>query len=176
AKWFTLPAALYFFFKFLLNKDWKQIKNLLIYLGVPILVLLVSPLLYLPNYIDLYISWISSSKTALPYQPPEYVKLIIFGGIFLIYLILRLRKADLLEITFFSVIVMFSIMFWRRPYVRYLTPLVLYGHLKTNENIMTIDLNLKITRVHFRIGNHLFTYILSGLGCIVAIAIIIFVF
>ncbi|MFX1498508.1 MAG: hypothetical protein ACFFBH_13355 [Promethearchaeota archaeon] len=175
AKWFTLPAAPYFFFKFLISKDWKELKRILIYLGLPILILLISPLLYLPNYIDLYIGWISGSKSALPYQPPVYIKLILFGGIFLIYLILRIRKADLVEITFFSVIVMFSLMFWRRPYVRYLTPLVLYGNLKTNENILTIDLNLKITRIHFRIGNYLFTYLLSILGCLVAIAMIIFI-
>ena len=176
AKWFTLPAAPYFFLKFLLSKDWKEIKRILIYVGIPILVLLISPLLYLPNYLELYIVWLTGSSYIVIIQVPTYIKLIIFGIIFLLYLILRVKKADLLEITFFSIIVMFSIMFWRRFYVRYLTPLVLYGHLKIYENIFTIDLDFKITRIYFRVGNHLFTYALSILGCIASIAIIIFVF
>jgi len=173
AKWFTLPAALYFFLKFLFSKDWKETRKILIYIGIPILVFLISPILYLPNYIDLYIGWLFGTSI---YPVPIYVKLALFSGIFLLYLLIRVKKADLLEITFFSVIVMFSIMFWRRLYVRYLTPLVLYGHLKTNENIFTVDVDFKITRVHFRVGNHMFTYALSILGCIASIVIIILFF
>ncbi|UCC19262.1 MAG: hypothetical protein JSV62_14340 [Promethearchaeota archaeon] len=175
-KWFTLPAAPYFFIKFLLEKDWKEMKKFIIFLGVPILIFLVSPLLYLPNYIDLYTGWLSGSNIPIFNEISIFVKLGLFLAIFLGYLIIRIKKADFLEITFFSIVVMFSIMFWRRLYVRYLTPLVLYGHLKTNENIFTIDIDFKIIHVNFRVGNNLITYGFSILGCLAAIAIIIFIF
>lgn len=171
-KWFTLPAAAYFFLKFLFKKDWKELKKIFIFIGIPIVIFLISPIFYLPNYLDLYIGWLSGTEEAAFYNPPLFIKLILFGGIFLIYLIFRARKADLLEITFYSIIVMFSIMFWRRTYIRYLTPLVLYGHLKTNDSIITINL----PKLQFKVGNHMFTYILSILACLVSIAIIIFIF
>ncbi len=176
AKWFTLPAAPFFFIKFLFEKDWKEIKKFLVFLGIPIFVFLISPILYLPNYLDLYTGWLSGSTLSTFEEVPLLIKLGFFGVVFLSYLIIRLRKADLLEITFASIIVMFSILFWKRPYVRYLTPLVLYGHLKTNENIFKIDIDIKIIHAKFKVGNHLFTYGFSILGCIVAMAVIIFVF
>ena len=175
-KWFTLPAAPFFFIKFLFEKDWKELKKILIFLGIPIVVFLISPILFLPNYLDLYTGWLSGSTLSTFEEVPLLIKLGLFGAVFLIYLIIRLRKADLLEITFASIIVMFSIMFWKRLYVRYLTPLVLYGHLKTNENIFRIDLDFKIIHVKFKVGNHLLTYGFSILGCLAAIAVIIFVF
>ncbi len=176
AKWFTLPASPFFFIKFLFEKDWKEIKKFLVFLCIPIFVFLISPILYLPNYLDLYTGWLSGSTLSTFEEVPLLIKLGFFGVVFLSYLIIRLRKADLLEITFASIIVMFSILFWKRPYVRYLTPLVLYGHLKTNENIFKIDIDIKIIHAKFKVGNHLFTYGFSILGCIVAMAVIIFVF
>ncbi|MFX1325004.1 MAG: hypothetical protein ACFE8N_08605, partial [Promethearchaeota archaeon] len=147
-----------------------------IFLGIPIVVLLISPLFYLPNYLDLYTGWLSGSTISIFEEVPLFIKLGLFGAIFLGYLIIRIRKADLLEITFASIAVMFSIMFWKRLYVRYLTPLVLYGHLKTNENIFKIDIDFRIVHVKFKVGNHLFTYGFSVLGCIAAIVVILFVF
>ncbi|KKK55231.1 hypothetical protein LCGC14_3076650, partial [marine sediment metagenome] len=175
-KWFTLPAAPFFFIKFLFAKDWKEMKKFIIFLGLPIIVFLISPILYLPNYLDLYTGWLSGSTISTFEEVPLFVKLGLFSAVFLGYLIIRLRKADLLEITFASIIVMFSIMFWKRTYVRYLTPLVLFGHLKTNENIFRIDLDFKIVHAKFKVGNNLFTYGFSILGCIAAIAVIIFIF
>ncbi len=176
SKWFTLPAALFFFLKFLFEKNWDEIKKFMIYLVIPIIIFLISPILYLPNYLSLYINWLSGVNTTLFQGIPIFIKLIPITVIFLLYLLFRVKKADLLEITFFSIIAMFSIMFWSRFYVRYLTPLILYGHLKTNNNIFTIDVDLKISRIYFRVGNHLFTFTLSLLGCVAAIAIILFVF
>ena len=172
-KWFTLPAAAYFFFKFLFKKNWKEVKRVIIFIGIPIIIFLISPIFYLPNYLDLYIGWLSSTEAAALYNPPLFVKLGLFGAVFIGYMIIRIKKADLLELNFFAIIVMFTILFWRRTYVRYLTPLILYGHLTTKDSIFTIDINLKITRIYFRVGNHLLTYILSILGCLVSIAIIL---
>ncbi|MHA2393660.1 MAG: hypothetical protein ACXAEX_17115 [Promethearchaeota archaeon] len=175
-KWFTLPAAPYFFIKFLFEKDWKEMKKFIILLGIPIVVFLISSLLYLPNYLDLYTGWLSGSNISSFEEVPLFIKLGLFGVVFLGYLVIRFKKADLLEITFASIIVMFSIMFWKRLYVRYLTPLVLYGHLKTNENIFTVDIDFRIIHAKFKVGNHMFTYGFSILGCIAAIAVIIFIF
>ena len=174
-KWFTLPAAVYFFFKFLFDRNWEEMKKIIIYVGIPIFIFLISPIFYLPNYLDLYIGWLASPDYASIYNPPLIFKLLLFGAVFIGILIFRIKKADLLELTFLSIIVMFSILFWRRTYVRYLTPLILYGHLKTRESIFTIDIDFKIARVHFQTGNHLLTYFLSILGCVASIAIILFV-
>jgi len=173
-KWFTLPAAAYFFFKFLFSKNWREVKKIFIYIGIPIIIFLITPIFYLPNYLDLYIGWLSSAEEAALFNPPLIFKLLLFGAVFVSYMIFRIKKADLLEITFFSIIVMFSVLFWRRTYVRYLTPLILYGHLTAKESIFTINIDFKIARVHFQTGNHLLTYFLSILGCLASIAIILF--
>jgi hypothetical protein len=43
------------------------------------------------------------------------------------------------------------------------------------EDIFTLDINVKIIQINIQIDNNLLTFALSVLGCIVAIAIIIFV-
>lgn len=178
-KWFTIPAAPLFFFKFFFEKDWEEVKKVIIYISTPIIIFLIGPIFYLPNYLDLYTSWISGSQGAggqgIPLELPIYIIIIPFIVLFVGFFLLRLKKADLLEITFFSIIIMFSIIMWTRLYIRFLTPLIFYGHLKTKENIFTIDIDFKVMRAHFRVGNHLLTFALSVLGCIVAIAIIIFI-
>ena len=90
-------------------------------------------------------------------------------------MLLRIKKADLLEMFFFSIVVMTAFMFWVRPYVRYLTPLILYGHLMIKEDILHIDIDFKIIHPDFYMGNHMLTYALSIVGCIIAIGIIIFI-
>ncbi len=175
AKWFTLPAAPFFFFKYLFKEDWEEIKKIFIFIGIPIAIFLISPIFYLPNYLDLYSNWLSNSGVKEMKNIPLYIKIIPFITLFALYFLFRLKKADLLEITFFSIILMFAIMFWSRPYVRFLTPLVLYGHLMVKEDIFTLDINVKIIQINIQIDNNLLTFALSVLGCIVAIAIIIFV-
>ncbi len=175
AKWFTLPAAIYFFIKFLYQKNWNEIKKIILFIGTPILIFLISPILYFPNYLNLYLMWLSESNATGGTQIPLIIKILIFSLIFTGFLIIRLKKADLLEIIFFSIILMFSIMFWARPYVRYLTPLIFYGHLKIKGDILIIDFNIKTTRIYFKVGNNLLTFTMSILGCIAAIIIIIFI-
>jgi hypothetical protein len=176
-KWFTLPAALYFILKFILERNWKELKKLLLFMGIPISIFLISPIFYLPDYLSLYLGWISGRKGIYPIisDIPLIVKLVIFIGVFLLILFFRIKKADLLELTFLSIIVMFSIMFFSRPYVRYLTPLIIYGHLKTKENLIKIDLDLRFTDLKITLGNNFITYFLSILGCLLSILSIIFI-
>jgi hypothetical protein len=175
-KWFTLPAVPLIFLKFLFEKNWNEIKKIIIYFGIPIFIFLISPIFYLPNYIKLYAAWINMSQSAhaIPITLPIYIRIIPFTVLFVGYTLLRIKKASLLEITFVSIILMFTVMMWARLYLRFLTPLVFYGHLKTKEDIFTI--NIDFMNIHFRVGNHLLTYGLSILGCIGAIGIIIFIF
>ncbi|TFF87799.1 MAG: DUF2029 domain-containing protein [Promethearchaeota archaeon] len=175
AKWYTLPVAVYFFLKFSYNKDWIETKKVIIFIGIPILAFLILPIFYLPNYLDLYDHWFTLSQT-FDITIPLYIKIIPISALFVIYLIFRLRKADLLEITFFSIALMFSFEVFAKAYVRYLTPLVFYGHLRTNEQIFIVDIGYKNNRMNFNIGNHMLTYFLSILACIAAILIILFLF
>ena len=103
-------------------------------------------------------------------------KIIPFFTVFILYLLLRLKDADRIEITFVSIILMNLIMLWSNLFVRYLTPLILYGHLKTKDNIIKININLKFTRIKFKVGNHFLTFIFSIIGCFIAFLIILFIF
>lgn len=176
AKWYTLPVAPYFVAKFLLEKDWSELKKVFIFIGVPIIIFLISPIFYLPSYLDLYKNWLSIPDSSSGDIFLFSIKLIPFFTAFTLYLVLRLKEADNIEITFFSIILMNLIMLWSNLFIRYLTPLILYGHLKTKNNIIKINLNLKFTQVKFRIGNLLLTFIFSIFGCIAAILIILFIF
>ncbi|TFG22040.1 MAG: hypothetical protein EU532_14690 [Promethearchaeota archaeon] len=176
AKWYTLPAAPYFIIKYFLEKEWSELKKIFLFIGIPIIIFLVSPIFYLPNYLDLYFNWLSITDSSYENMFLFYLKLIPFFTVFILYLVLRLKDADRIEITFVSIILMNLVMLWFNLFVRYLTPLILYGHLKTNNKIIRINLNLKVIRIKFNIGNHLLTFILSILGCIAAILIIIFIF
>lgn len=176
AKWYTLPAAPFFLIKYILEKNWNEFKKVFIFICAPIFIFLISPVFYLPNYLDLYKNWLYINESSPNSIFLLSVKLIPFLVVFTLYSLFRLKNADRLEVTFFSLLLMNLIMLWFNLFIRYLTPLILYGHLKIKENARTIDLNLGITRVNFKIDNHFITYLLSIMGCIFSILIILFVF
>jgi len=176
AKWYTLPAVPLIFLKYFLEKDWTEIKQFLTFVGIPIVIFLISPILYLPNYLDLYLAWFIEDEGSRFQGIPIYVKILPFVILGAAYIILRIKKADLLEMSFFSIILMTSVMIWARLYVRYLTPLIYYGHLKTNKKLFEFDVDFKIIKMDINVGNHLLTFAMSLVGCVIAIAIILFVF
>jgi hypothetical protein len=176
AKWYTLPAAPYLLIKYFMEKDWDNINKIIAFIGIPLFVFLISPIFYLPNYLDLYIRWLSIPSGENGNYIYFSLKFLPFIGLFFLYLTFRLKNANNLEISFFSIILMNMIMLWSNLFVRYLTPLILYGHLKTKTQIFSVNIDFKFKIIKFNAGNHMLTFILSIIGCIIAIAIIIFKF
>ena len=176
AKWYTLPAAALIFLKYFMEKDWNEIKKIFTFIGIPIIIFLISPIFYLPNYLDLYYDWFIREEGSTIQGIPLYIKVLPFIVLTLLYLIFRMKKADILEMSFFSIVLMSSVMLFVKLFVRYLTPLIYYGHLKTNKKIFEFNADFKIIKIKIDVGNHLLTFILSVIGCIVAIGIILFVF
>jgi hypothetical protein len=168
-KFYTLPVLGFFFLKFLLEKDWKEMKIFLI-CAIPIVfVLLISPVFYIENYFRVYILWNELGEDVLPL----YVRLIIIAVISLGYLFLRFKKAGILELTFFSIFVMAIFLFFSKPFIRYFQPLLIYGIL-TPYVFFTFTLNLGFIKRKIEFDNHLLVFYSSFILVGVAYLIIIF--
>jgi hypothetical protein len=179
AKWFTLPFFPLIILKYLMVKNWGELRKIFIYIGTPVLVFLILPVLFLPNYINLYTDWMFNTQTNdIAYALILNVAIFAFLPtailfIFLLPVILsKLEKGDMLIIVFISIILMSVLIFFVNVFVRYLVPLIFYGHLKTKEEIFIID--LKKINIKFKVGNHLLTYLLSIFGCFIALLLVIF--
>jgi hypothetical protein len=170
-KWYTLPFFLLVFIKYIRETNWKELKQFIIYAGIPIFIFLVSPILYLPNYLDLYFDWLSGHE--LTANIPIYFKIIPFLILLLIGTYMT-KRFDLLDITAFSFFIMVSIFWWSRLYVRYLAPLIYFGHLFIHEEIFSYNLKLFHKERKLVINNHHLTFIFSFVGVISLIFIALY--
>ncbi|TFF96526.1 MAG: hypothetical protein EU547_06335 [Promethearchaeota archaeon] len=170
-KWYTLPLLFFIFLKHLLEKDWNQMKKFIIYSGVPIFIFLLSPIFYLPNYLDLYLSWLSGHS--ITSSIPFYVKIIPFV-ILLIIFTFKIKKFDFIDLIFISIILMVTIIWWSRFYIRYLAPLIYYGHINTNESLFSFKMEVSDKQWNFSLNKHSLTFIISILaaGFVILIAIL----
>ena len=168
-KYYTIPALGFFFLKYSMEKNWKQMKVFILIIAPFLLLLLVLPLfLYepfrvaffqYPNYGDL----------------PIYIRIIPIGSIFLLYTIFRLRKAKEYEIIILSILSMGTFLFFSYPYVRWFQILLFYGILTQKELILSFKINLKFFKREIKVDNHLATFYLSFIGVLLAVIFIIFV-
>jgi hypothetical protein len=170
AKWYTLPFLIIVFIKYVREKDWKEMKQFIIYTGVPIFIFLISPFLYLPNYLNLYIDWLSghaySATIPFHFRIIPFVILIFIG-------FYKARDFDLLDITAYSIVIMVSILWWSRLYVRYLAPLIYFGHIFGPKEIYSFQIRISDKVWELKINNHVLTYISS---CIAVIFLVIIAF
>jgi len=170
-KWYTLPFLFLVFIKYIREKNWKEMKIFILYSGIPIFIFLISPIFYLPNYLNLYFDWLSGhSYTA---SIPPYLKIIPF----LLLLVIgtyKIKDFDLLDITILSFLMMVSVQWWSRFYVRYLAPLIYFGHIFTHEEIYSFELNIFDQKRRLTLNNHSLTYIISIIGVIFSILIAIY--
>ncbi|MBD3212128.1 MAG: hypothetical protein GF311_05905 [Candidatus Lokiarchaeota archaeon] len=171
AKWYTLPFLLLVFIKFFREKDWEEMKHYIFYTGIPIFTFLISPVFYLPNYLDLYTDWLSGH--AYTAAIPLYYKIIPF----LILLAIGCYKAkdfDLLDLTAYSILVMVSILWWSRLYVRYLAPLIYFGHISKPKEIYTFEIKISEQVWELKVDNHVITYLSSCIAVFFLIIIAIY--
>lgn len=169
SKIYTLPSIGFLFLKYLIEKDWDEMKKFLIGTIPIIFIFLVSPVFFIENYLNLFFAWNQMGEEVLPL----YVRLIPVGVIGLSYIFLRLKKAKTLEITFFSILFMVTFMFFSQPFIRYFQPLLIYGIL-TPYVFFTFTLNLGFIKRKIVFDNHLFVFYISFILVGLAYLIIIF--
>lgn len=169
AKLYTIPVLGFFFIKPIIEKNWKELKIFLITTIPIIIIFLFAPIFYWENYFQLFSFWNQRGEAVLPL----YIRLIppaIIGGY---YLIFRLRKTDLFEMTFVSILIMAVFIVFSNPYIRYFQALLFFGILKTRE-FFTFELNLGFFKREITVDNNLLVFYSSFVLVGIAYLIIIF--
>jgi len=169
-KWYTVPIMFFIFLKHILEKDWKEMKKFIIYFGIPIFIFLISPIFYLPNYLDLYLSWLSGHSVTS--AVPIYIKILPFLLLLIIFTY-KIKKFDFIDLLFISIILMVTIIWWSRFYIRYLAPLIFYGHINTNESILSFEMKVSDKKWNISLNKHSLTFIFSifAAGFVILVAI-----
>ncbi len=163
AKLYVLPALAIFLLKFLINKEWKEIKILLIS-TIPILVVFfVFPLLFWEGYIEFYLGWNAQGEQYFPL----IIRIMPAIVILTLFLMFRLKKASMLEILAVAVVVMASFMYFSNPFVRYFQSLIFFGILQY-KLYFTKEIDFRLFKREIVFDNHLITFYLSFLGVLIA--------
>ncbi|MFX1313903.1 MAG: hypothetical protein ACFFHD_15035 [Promethearchaeota archaeon] len=172
AKYYTLPAVGFFFIKFIIEKDWKEMKIFLISTIPILLFIIVIPTFLFPQISSGLLDWYNTGTGAII---PLFIRLIPIAIIFIVYTVVRLKSASKLEIIIISTIAMASFMIFSYPYVRWFQSIIFLGILNEKE-FFTLHLNFKIIKREIKVDNHLLTFYLSFIGVILAVLFIIFVY
>ena len=171
AKIYTLPVLGFFFLKFIIERDWKELKMFLITTISVLFLFLIVPIFFGENFLLTYLYWNARGETLIPL----YIRLIPVSILIILFLLFRLKKADIFEIIIFSIVVTASVMFFSNPFVRYFQPLLFYGVLKHKE-FFSFKLNLGIIKGKITVDNHILTFVLSIFAVVLAYLVIILVF
>lgn len=168
AKLYALPVVGFFFIKFLIEKDWDEMKIFLIS-TVPILFLfLITPIFYWEDYLEFFLIWNWKGEVSIPLYIRIIPPIVIFG----LYVFIRFKNADIFEITFVSIFVMALFIFFSAPYIRYFQPLLIFGILKTKE-FFSFKLNLGFIKRDINVDNNLLVFYSSFILVGVAYLLII---
>ena len=169
AKIYTLPIVALFFLKFIVEKDWDEMKKFLITTLPIILIFLVTPIFYVEDYIGIFFNWNEVGEASFPLIIRILPALAITG----VFFVFRLKKADLIENLFVSISITAMFMFFTVPYLRYFQPLLIFGILK-EKNFFTFNLNLGIIKKEIKFDNNLLVFYSSFILVAGAYLIIIF--
>ena len=170
AKIYTLPVLGFFFLKFMIEKDWEEMKIFLISTIPVISVFLIAPIFFWDKYLFTYLFWNEQGEAAFPL----FIRIIPVSIIVILFLLFRLKKADLFEIITVSIVAVASIMFFSNPFVRYFQPIIFYGVLKSRE-FFTLRINLGKIKGELEVDNHIITFVLSIFAVFIAFLMIIFI-
>lgn len=171
AKIYPVLVIGFFFLKFIIEKDWKELKVFLITTISVLFLFLIVPIFFGGNFILTYLYWMGRGETIIPL----YIRLIPVSILIILFILFRYKKADLFEIIIFSIVVTASVMFFSNPFIRYFQPLLFYGVLKHKE-FFSFKLNLGIIKGKITVDNHILTFILSIFAVMLAYLLIILVF
>ena len=171
AKIYTFPVLGFFFLKFIISKDWKELKMFILSNILVLGVFLLLPIFFGENFLLTYLFWNARGETFIPL----FIRLIPVSILVLLFLIFRLKKADLFEIVIVSIVATASFMFFSNPFVRYFQPLLFYGILK-HKDFFSFKINLGFIKGKISVDNHIVTFVLSILAVLLAYLVIILVF
>ena len=135
-----------------------------------VIIFLILPIFYWENYFFFYTSWVQKGELVLPL----YLRVITVAFLSGLYILFRLRKAKLLEITFVSIFVFAVFMFFSNHFIRYFQALLFFGIL-TSREFFTFKLNLGFIKRDIKFDNNLLVFYLSFVLVGVAYFIIIFI-
>jgi len=172
SKYYSLPAVVFFFLKYLFEKNWKEMKIFIVSV-VPILtIFLLIPIFLTDWFINVLIEWALLGTGA---AFPIYVKVIPPLMIALLFIFLRLKKSDAFEISIISTIVTASFMIFSYAYLRWFQLIIFYGILK-EKDFFTLNVNLGFLRREVKVNNHLITFYLSFIAVFFAYLLIVFLY
>jgi len=166
-KYYTIPALGLFFIKFLLEKDWTEMKTFILTIAPVILIFLILPFFFLDFFREAFLTYSTTAPT------PFIIRFIPAGLMVLFFIFFRYKKAEPLEIVIFSTIIFGSYLFFIYHYVRWFQWIIFYGIL-TQKEFFTCNLNLKIIRRKVEVDNHLLTFYLSFIGVLFSFLFIIY--
>ncbi len=170
SKYYTLPALGFLFIKMLYDKNWKDIKQLILTISPILAGFFLIPLLIAPKYGNELMQWYQIGS-----ETPFYLRIIPAIIILALFLVFRIKKADLLEIIIvFSIMAMGTFMFFSYPYLRWFQSIIFFGILKS-KTFYTLNLNLKFVQFKIKIDNNILTFLLSFLGVLLSYLMIIFI-
>ena len=171
SKIYTIPFIGFFFLKFFIEKDWKEMKVFLLTTISVLFLFLIVPIFFGQNFLITFLFWNTRGETVVPI----YIRLMPVVVLTILFLLVRLKKADLLEIIIFSTVVTASVMFFSNPFVRYFQPILFYGILKHKE-FFSFNLDLGIIKGKISVDNHILTFVLSIFAVVLAYLMIIILF
>lgn len=169
-KYYTLPAVVFLFLKYLIERNWKEMKVFIISIAPLLAILLIIPLFVTDWFLGTLIYW-SSFGTEIPLL----VRIIPFTILALLYIFFRLRDADPFEISIVSTIVTGSFMVFSFFYLRWFQAIIFYGILKEKE-FFSFNLNLGLVKREIKVDNHILTFYLSFVAVFIAYLLIVFIY
>ncbi len=168
-KYYTLPALGFLFFKYLYEKNWKEMKIFIIIMASILVIFLIMPMLIFEKYLTELLAWYSHGDFL-----PLYIRIIPIGLISLFFIFFRLKKSDAFEIVIVSIIVMASFMIFSYSYLRWFQSIIFYGIL-IERDFFSFNLNLGFIEREIKINNHTLTFYLSFVGVFLSYLVIIFI-
>ncbi|MFX1409409.1 MAG: hypothetical protein ACFFA6_03590 [Promethearchaeota archaeon] len=170
-KYYTIPAVGFFFLKYLIEKDWYEMKIFILSILPILILLLIVPIFITDWFLDVLISWKNYGK--VPIDLPLFIKAIPPLIIALLFIFLRLDKSDPFEISIVSTITTASFMAFSYLYLRWFQSILFYGILKERE-FTSFNFNLGFIKREIKVTNHLLTFYLSFLAVLFSYLLIIF--
>ncbi len=161
-KYYTLLTVPIFFLKYLIEKDWKEMKVFILCIFPLLFFLIIIPYIFLSWY-----SYESYDYLQHGFDGPIYVRFIPMTLIIFFFVLFRLKKTDHFETSIVSIIAVGTLIFFSFQYLRWFQSLILYGILKEKE-FFTFNLKLGIIQKEIHVNNHVLTIFLSFISVILS--------
>ena len=169
-KYYTLPAVGFLFLKYLIERNWKEMKIFVISIAPSLIILLIIPLFITDWFLDSLTDWSTFGSDV-----PLFIRIIPACILALLFIIFRLKDADQFEISVFSTVITASFMVFSFIYARWFQAILFYGILKERE-FFSFKLNLGFIKREIKVDNHVLTFYLSFIAVFIAYLFIIFLY